>query len=314
MNITSMNAVDLMKTLGETGKRFFTLSAALITAISLLTVNASAYVPAIPFETFTEDNLAVARYFEIWENENAEKDFTFKKDQSLRITALNLTEGKLVIKNGAAAVIKGEIFIERGGTLDIECGTVLIDGGNITNCGRIKIGEKGTLKVQSGTLNSTAAGEIQNDGRMICLNKKLDNCFKSIKKYDGKFNLSDYSFSVYSNGSSAKVTANYCIGDDIMTNYRYKFDISKSGKKVKIVHSDYSLETVYDPQTAQQLQNRISSFKKSRASELNFKMWYWKDYGYTYNYKSNKLVFNAKWISYDDLKNEFLESSFSEKV
>lgn len=302
-------------------KNFFTIGVVFITLIAslnLLSIDVMAYVPAIPFSTFnyeTDSHSVQGEYIEIWENENLKEDFTLKKNQDIRITSLKSTNGRLVIKNGATIIVKGEIFIERGGILDIENGTVIIDGGNITNCGTIKIGKKGALKVQSGTLNSTAAGTIQSNGSIACLSsgKKINSCFNSIKKYDSNFSLSDYSLLINSKSNSAKITMNYCI-NDIMTNYKYSFSINTKDKKIKIVHSNYSLKTVYNSQTAQKLQERVSSFEKSHTKELNFKMWYWQDYGYSYDYKSKELVYSAKWVSYDDLKGEFLENSFSEKV
>ncbi len=247
------------------------------------------------------------------------ENFTIDKGQHLKIEPIGRTskptDARLVIKDGAEAVIKGEIFIERDGVLDIEDGTVVIDGGNITNCGTIKIGKKGTLKVLNGTLNSTAAGSIRNDGKITCMTseKSLAGCFKSIKKYDGNFNFSDYTLSIDSDGSTAAVTANYCIGD-VMTNYKYKFNVDTSGKKIKIVYTNYSLETVYNSKISQRLQERVSSFEKEHADELNFNMWYWKDYGYTYNYKNDELTYSAKWTEYDYLTEEFIEKSFSEKA
>lgn len=301
--------------------KFFTLCTTFITlAISLnvLTINVKSYDPAIPFSSFdyeTDSHSVQGEYIEIWESENAGKNFTLKNNQNIRITSLKSTNSKLVINNGATVVIKGEIFIERGGLLEIEDGTVVINGGNITNCGTIKIGVKGTLKVLNGTLNSTSAGNIQNDGKITCLpsDKKLERCFKCIKKFDDHFDLLDYSLLIDSNGKSASVTTNYCI-DDIMTNYRYKFEIDPNVKKTKIVRSDYSLETVYSSKTAQKLQKFTSTFERNHAKELNFKMWYWKDYGYTYNYKNNELVFNAKWFSYDNKNDKFIENDYSEKV
>jgi len=307
-------------------KRKFVLCAVvltLITTISQISVNVNAYCPALPFCEFyyTEKNqLPTAECFEVWKKSVADKNFTLKKGQDLRIepignTPNDMTDSRLVINNGATATVKGNIFIERGGVLDIEYGTVIINGGNITNCGTIKIGKKGTLKVLSGTLSSTAAGSIENDGKITCLKsgKKLDSCFKSIKKYDKNFNLSDYTLFIDSNGKNAKVTTNYCI-NDIMTDYKYKFDISTSNKKIKIVHSNYSPETVYNSKTAQKLSKRALSFENSHTKELNFKMWYWKDYGYTYDYKSNELVYNAKWFSCDDMNYNFIENSFTEEA
>ena len=290
----------------------------LIAPLYLLTINVKAYDPAMPFVPFdneTDRHSDQNEYIEIWTNENIEKNFIVKNNQNIRITSLRSTNGKLVINNGVTATIKGDIFIERGGLLEIDDGTVVISGGNITNCGTIKIGEKGMLKVLNGTLNSTSAGNIQNDGKITCLtsDKKLERCFKCIKKFDDRFDLSDYSLLIDSDEKSASVTTSYCI-DDIMTNYRYKFEIDPNVKKTKIVRSDYSLETVYSLKTVQNLQELTSTFEKDHAKELNFKMWYWKNYGYTYNYKNNELVFNAKWFSYDDKNDKFIENDYSEKV
>lgn len=307
-------------------KRKFVLCAVVLTliaTISQISVDVNAYDPAEPFCIFyyTEKNqLPTAEYFEVWKKSIADKNFTLRKGQNLRIepigdTPNDMTDSRLVINNGATATIKGDIFIERSGVLDIDDGTVIIDGGSITNCGTIKIGKKGTLKVLSGTLNSTAAGSIEYDGKITCLTsgKKLDSCFKSIKKYDSNFNLSDFALLIDSKGNSARITTNYCI-NDIMTNYKYRFDLDTSGKKIKIVHTNYSLETVYNSKIQQKLQKRVSSFENEHTKECNFKMWYWKDYGYSYNYKSNELVYNAKWFSYDGMNEKFIENHYFEKA
>lgn len=274
-----------------------------------------------PFNGFgiKNGNVLTFEYMFAWKKTVLNDNFTIDKGQHLRIEPIGYdpSDSRVVVNNGAIANIKGDIFIERNGVLEIEDGTVVINGGNITNCGTIKIGKKGTLKVLSGTLNSTAAGSIQNEGKITCLTsgKKLDTYFKSIKKFDDHFNLSDYSLSIDSDGNSASVTANYCI-NDIMTNYKYKFEIDASVKKVKIVRSNYTLETVYKSKTEKKLQERVSSFEKNHPKELNFiNMWNcWKDYGYTYNYKSNELVYNAKWFSYDDMNEKFIEKDYSEKA
>ncbi len=298
-------------------KHFFTVVIsliALITSLRVLDINVAAYDPPLPFSTFS-NGLDEGEYIEIWKKVNAEKDFTLRNNQKIRVTSLNTTNGKLVIMNGTTATIKGDIFIERGGVLYIEDGNVIINGGNITNCGTIKIGEKGALKVLSGTLNSTAAGSIQNGGKITCLStgKRLNGYFKSIKKYDSNFNLSDYTLFIDSKEDSARVTVNYCM-NDIMTNYKYKFDLDTSSKKIKIVRTNYSLETVYNPKTQQKLQKRVSLFEKEHSNECDFKMWYWQDYGYIYNYKSNELIYNAKWVVYDDLNDTFIEKDFSGKA
>lgn len=272
-----------------------------------------------PFNGFgiKDGKVLTFEYMFVWNKTILNENFTIDKGQHLRIEPIGYdpTDGRVVVNNGAIANIKGNIFIERNGVLEIEDGTVVINGGNITNCGTIKIGKKGTLKVLSGTLNSTSAGSIQNEGKITCLTseKNFDTYFKSINKFDNHFNLSDYSLSISSDGSSASVTANYCI-NDIMTNYKYKFEIDASVKKVKIVRSNYSLETVYNSKTSQKLQERALSFKNSHTKELKFNtVWNsWKDYGYTYNYKNNELVYNAKWFSYDDKNEKFIENDYSE--
>ncbi len=106
---------------------------------------------------------------------------------------------------------------------------------------------------------------------------------------------------------------NYCI-NDIMTDYKYKFEINTSVKKVKIIRSNYILENVYKSTIPQNLKKRVSLFEDEHTKDLNFKMWYWKDYGYTYNYKSKELVYNAKWFSYDDMNDKFIENSFTGKA
>jgi len=302
--------------------RIFPILAIAFTIICCsLNVAAYDYDSPLPFSNIGiwDGKVHTFEYMDVWKKTSLGENFTIDKGQHLKIEPIGRTseptDARLVITDGAEAVIKGEIFIERDGVLDVEDGTVVINGGNITNCGTIKIGKKGTLKILNGTLNSTAAGSIRNDGKITCMTsgKSLAGCFKSIKKYDGNFNLSDYTLSIDSDGSTAAVTANYCIGD-IMTNYKYKFNVDTSSKKIKIVYTNYSLETVYKSKIPQKLQERVSSFEKKYADELNFDMWYWKDYGYTYNYKSDELTYSAKWIMYDYLTDKFIEKSFSEKA
>lgn len=314
----------------------FVIGIIFITSLSFLGIDTMAYLPPQPFEDFgyDKDGKVISEYSFVWRKTVVDTDFIVDKTKHLIIKPIgdSQTDARVTVNNGAVANIKGDMFIERGGTLEIKDGTVIINGGNITNCGTIKIGKKGTLKILKGTLNSTAAGNIHNDGKITCLktSKNLNGCFKGIEKYDENFNLSDYSLSINSDGKSANVTANYCIDDimtdynykfidNIMTDYKYKFSINTDSKKIKVTHTRYKLKTVYDSNTSENLRKRVLSFEDNNRKYFCFKFdkkddCYWIDYGYTYNFKTDELIYNAKWFTYDDENEKFIENNFSGKA
>ncbi len=250
-----------------------------------------------------------SEYMEIWQKQIFDKDFTIESGQKLRIEPIGnstdtMSGGRLVISGGATAEIIGTVCVERDGVLEIEDGTFYIHGGHLDNYGTIKIGKKGRLVFRNGSLNSTAAGNIENEGKILCLDseKDMDGIFKSIKKYDSNFNLSDYSLHISGrSGGEADVILSYCI-NDVQTNYTYKFTVDRNKEKTKIIRKPYDLETVYSKDIKKDILNRTAEFEKNykgmgeRVKEYN----YYLNYGYSYNYKTGKIVYEESWINYKD--------------
>lgn len=286
-------------------KKFLPLCTALMLAISaaMLGVSAYDYDPAYPAESFESsisDGIFLCDFLEIWEKTEADKNAVLKEGQTLRITTIGnspdtMTDGRMVIVGGAEFTLSGEIFIERGAVLDIENGTLTIDGGTLTNCGTIRIGENGALKIKSGSLISTAAGNIENSGKLTCLSsdKSLESFFKKIKKYDGNFDLTDYSLSVSAKGRTAAVTANYCIGD-IMTDYKYSFTVG--GKSTKISRTNYSLDIVYDSKLTDKLSEETAWVDKCISDFKYFNARDQKNYGYKYSFKTKRLSCDMSFV------------------
>ena len=281
------------------------------------------YISPQPFaEAFLKNgNMASYQYINMWTMHILNSDFIIKKDHHLRIESIGnspdtMTDGRLVISGGAVLEVKGEIFIERDSVLEIEDGTVIINGGNVQNCGTIKIGKNGTLHVQKGILRSTAAGSIENNGAITCTSSKRDlgRTFKSIEKYDNRFNLSDYSVLIdCQTKNSADIVTNYCI-NDIQTNYTYKFTVDDNTEKSKILRKPYSLEDVYSAAARKNILNRVSQFEKNYNGDPDFCIGFWKDYGYTYNYKTDKLIYKESWFGYDDTVDMLYDKKYSEKL
>lgn len=291
--------------------------------LNCLAVNVLAYEPPQPFCDYgfkTKDGVLISsKYMDVWEEKIFDEDFTVKKSHNLRIETIgnssDATGGKVVVTNGATIELKGNLFIERGAILEIENGTVNIHGGNLQNCGTIIVRKNGRLHFQNGQLCSTAAGTIINDGKITCMNtvKNLNDIFKCIKKYDKNFNISDYALSIVGrSGNNADVILNYCI-DDIKTDYTYKFTMDVNKEKTKIKRKSYSLETVYSANTQKRILDRTSEFERSYKGDLNFCNGFWKDYGYTFNYKSGEMTYEETWFAYDDINDIIYEKTHSEK-
>lgn len=300
----------------KTSKALLSLAAALTITAAGMSVTVKAYVPPYPeFSEFyyTSDNTLTAyERIEVWKQTDADKDFTVAPGQKIRIEPLPEGSSILSVTEGAEAIVKGEIFVERGGVLEIGNGTVTIDGGSIINCGTIKIGPGGTLNILSGALESTAAGAIENSGKITCLDsgRNLGGIFDTMQKKHSSFNLDDYALSVNAAGGIATVSANYCI-NDVMTNYKYYFTLAPGDKKVSICHTGLSEENVFDPALPQSLSDRITAFERATTHERNFGRHYWKNYGYTYDYNSGALTYSAKWVRYDHPADTFTEETFS---
>lgn len=246
-----------------------------------------------------------SEYMEIWQKQIFDKDFTIESGQKLRIEPIGnstdtMSGGRLVISGGATAEIIGTVCVERDGVLEIEDGTFYIHGGHLDNYGTIKIGKKGRLVFRNGSLNSTAAGNIENEGKILCLDseKDMDGIFKSIKKYDSNFNLSDYSLHISGrSGGEADVTLKYCI-NDVETDYTYKFTVEIKTKKTKIIRKPYDIETVYSKETEKDIISRAAAIEKIYKGERNKEGNYFKDYGYNYSYKNDNLVYYEKWFNF----------------
>ena len=246
-----------------------------------------------------------SKYMEIWQKQIFDKDFTIESGQKLRIEPIGnstdtMSGGRLVISGGATAEIIGTVCVERDGVLEIEDGTLYIHGGSLDNYGTIKIGKKGRLVFRNGSLNSTAAGNIENEGKRLCLDseKDMDGIFKSIKKYDSNFNLSDYSLHISGrSGGEADVTLKYCI-NDVETDYTYKFTVEVKTKKIKIIRKPYDIETVYSKETEKDIISRAAAIEKIYKGERNKEGNYFKDYGYNYSYKNDNLVYYEKWFNF----------------
>lgn len=291
------------------------------------------YDPATPFEGigFTaEGKFVSSRYMEIWQKQIFDNDFTIESGQELRIEPIGnspdtMSGGRLVISGGATAEIIGTVCVERGGVLEIEDGTLYIHGGSLDNFGTVKIGKKGRLVIRNGWLNSTAAGNIENEGKILCLDSERDmeDIFKTIKKYDKNFNLSDYSLHMSGRGGGEiDVILSYCI-NDVQTNYTYKFTVDRNKEKTKIIRKPYDLETVYSKDTEKDILSRTAEFEKNYKGERKdgHDYDYFEDYGYSYNYKTGKLVYEECWFNFkeeDDFNGGFTfmayDHAYSEKL
>lgn len=253
---------------------------------------------------FTDDGkFFSSEYMEIWKKQTFDKDFTIKSGQHLRIEPIGnspdtMSGGRLIISGGATAEIIGSVCVERDGVLEIEDGTLYIHGGHLDNYGTIKIGKKGRIVFRNGSLNSTAAGNIENEGKILCLDseKDMDSIFKSIKKYDGNFNLSDYSLCITGRGEDADVTLNYCI-NDVETDYTYKFTVEINKKKTQIIRKPYEIEAVYSKETEKDILSRTAAIEKIYNGERDNNGNYFKDYGYSYSYKTDNLVYYESWVN-----------------
>ncbi|MDE7279333.1 MAG: hypothetical protein K2N26_06365, partial [Oscillospiraceae bacterium] len=251
-------------------------------------------------------------YMEIWQKQIFDKDFTIESGQHLRIKPIGnspdeMSGGRLVISGGATAEIIGSVCVERGGVLEVEDGTLFIHGGSLDNYGTVKIGKNGRLVFRNGSMNSTAAGNIENEGKILCLDseKNMDDIFKSIKKYDSNFNLTDYSLNIVGRGGGeADVTLSYCI-NDVQTNYTYRFTVDRDKEKTKIIRKPYDLETVYSNDIEKNILDRVSEFEKSYGGKRGSSANYYENYGYSYNYKTGKLVYEESWINYKDEDGDF---------
>ncbi|MCM1024152.1 MAG: hypothetical protein NC395_08860 [Prevotella sp.] len=284
------------------------------------------YDPAMPFNgaVFAEDGkFLFSEYMEIWQKQVFDRDFTVESGQRLRIQPIGnspgtMSGGRLVISGGVTAEIMGTVCVERGGVLEIEDGTLYIHGGSLNNYGTVKIGKKGRLVFRNGSITSAASGNIENEGRILCLDseKDMEGIFKSIKKYDVNFNLSDYSLRMYGRGGGeADVLLSYCI-NDVETSYTYKFTVDRNKQKTKIIRKPYSLETVYGKDTEKDILDRVSEFEKNYAGERDNDCWFDRNYGYSYNYKSGELVYEECWFEFREENGSFMtyDHAYSEKL
>ena len=310
-------------------KKFIAVLSAATVAAGCFAANVSAYENVLEYDyaaelPFTDLGItqdgkiaSSSKYLDVWYETVIDKDIKIE-NKDLRIESIAKTDnaindGRLVITGGAEVELAGKMFIERGGVLEIEDGTLNIHGGNLTNCGKIIIGKKGCLNVESGRLMSQAAGDIENNGIISCMNtrKSLNAAFEKIAKTDEHFNLSDYWLYIWSRGTYADVWLNYCIGD-IKTDYSYRFKTDVNYDSIRIKRKPYDMEKVYSESAEKKLLDRIEDFEDSVDYAKNIKIGFYRDYGYEYSYKTDKLFFEACWFTfdYDDMGEMFYDGVY----
>lgn len=306
--------------------RIFSLAAAGLLALSGLGLTTSAYDydPPEPFCDYgfkiVDGKEVSSEYMDVWKEKIFEEDFTVESSHDLRIEKVgsdpDTAGGKIVVTDGATLELRGKLFIERGAVLEIENGTVNVHGGTLQNCGTIIIGEKGRLHFQNGWLNSTAAGSIVNNGKITCMSseKNLAGIFKIIKNSDENFDLSDYSVLMTGRGgNNADIVLNYCI-DDVQTDYTYKFSVNVNNTKTTIKRKAYPLETVYSADTGKNILDRAAEFEKNYVRDPGFANGYYQDYGYTYSYRTGKMLYEETWFTYDGADEIFYDHTYSAEV
>ena len=145
--------------------------------------------------------------------------------------------------------------------------------------------------------------------------KSLNAAFDKIAKTDKHFNLSDYWVHIWSHGTYADVWLNYCIGD-IKTDYSYKFKTDVNCDSIKIKRKPYDVKKVYSKSAEKKLLDRIEDFEDSVEYAKNTKIGFYMDYGYEYNYKTDKLFFESCWFTYeyDDLGDMFYDGVYCKSL
>ena len=239
----------------ETGMK--KLFSALFAASVILNVNVSAAELAElhgtpwtdPAECPNSQNVSITDNVTISENTTISNSLVVESNSTLHIT------------NGAELTLKSaDIFIEEGGTLLIADGKLDFYSAAFENCGTIIIEKDGTLNISSGTFSSYPSGSISNSGEITCKGRSLTPAFNSVRRYDRRFSLSEYSlYMTVRNAGKSKIEAYYCAGR-IQTNYRYTLT---PGKKGRIKRSNKALSAVYDVETRNDLLARVESYEKS---------------------------------------------------
>lgn len=213
----------------------------------------------------------------------------------------------LEIANGAELVLDNtEIFVENGGNIIVSDGKIEMNRGVITNCGLFIIGKNGVVNVKRGTFRTQVEGGVVNNGIISCFDgQSLNKTFSSIKKYDNRFNLVDYSFWLYvENENKGQFHFKYCI-DRIETDYKYSVKL-ENGKRNSIKRSSMSLSEVYSTETRNKLLDRVCAYEMTNDPPDEFKDGYHRERYYIYSFKSNELMAETVWFSisyepeYDD--------------
>lgn len=219
---------------------------------------------------------------------------TLRKDTTLvSDSTLYLKKGSsLIIKDGARFTAYGGIVIERGAKLYVTNGSFVSEF-IFENYGKLIIRENGKLYINNGKYISNAASEIKLEGDMLFGKTSLADTVARIKKYDDKFSLNSYCMNCYSVGTD-KLTLNYCIGETI-TDYRY----SAYGKNIS--RKGYSLEKVYSEEINKKVKNTAEEFLRDRNTAERFgndKYLFALNYGFSYNYKKEKLVYTEQYFEF----------------
>jgi len=267
------------------------LFSALLAASLIFSVNAGAADPAElhgtrwtdPAECPQSQNISITGDVTISENTTISSSLVVESDSTLHITS------------GAELTLKSaDIFIEEGGTLLITDGRLDFYSAAFENCGTIIIEKDGTLNISSGTFSSYPSGNICNSGEITCKGRSLTPAFNSVRRYDSRFSLSEYSlYMTVRNAGKSKIEAYYCVGR-IQTNYRYTLT---PGEKGRIKRSNKALSAVYDVETRNDLLARVESYEKSHPLTDSYTDGCHRRNYYTYVYKTDVLTAERWWFS-----------------
>lgn len=209
------------------------------------------------------------------------------KNKNIRIE----NNGILEISDGAGVSLNGsQIFIENGGTLIVSDGALsILRNSSVKNVGTLIIGSKGKLDIKSSGFSSQPGSSFICSGKISCVSEKYFNrAIATIKRYDDKFSLSDYSMYVYASGSSATIQFRYCI-DNIETSYRYTAEISnKNG--LKVTHSSVKLSKVYDTTLRSGILDRVYTYEAVNDLPGGYDTGIERESYYLYDYSQKSLT------------------------
>ncbi len=245
-----------------------------------------------------------------WQGENTDQKkllitdtVVFSSDAKLSGKKITIEKNAVLeVTNGAELVLDDtEIFVENGGNIIVSDGKINIDRGIIINCGLFIIGKNGVVNVEQGTFRTQVEGSVVNNGMISCFDgQSLKKTFSSIKKYDSRFDLADYSFYLYIDKENKGIfRLKYCI-DRIQTDYSYSVKLEK-GKRNSVKRSSMSLSEVYSTETRNKLFDRICAFEMTNDPPKEIEDGCHREQYYLYRFRSGELIAESVWlyISYD---------------